>query len=37
MKMFRLATPKEIEYYNKGIRNIKDIPKEEIINDYNIF
>jgi len=25
---WRIASPEEVEWYNKGIRNIKDIPKE---------
>lgn len=34
---YRLATSREIEYYNKGVRNVSDIPKEEIINNYEIY
>lgn len=30
----RLATQSEIAWFNKGITNINDIPKDEIINDY---
>lgn len=34
---FRLATEKEIQAYKKGIQFIKDIPKDEIINEYQIY
>lgn len=34
---FRLATEKEIRAYKNGIRFVKDIPKDEIINEYSIY
>lgn len=33
----RQATVKEIESYMRGIRNINDIPKEKIVNSYEIY
>lgn len=33
----RLATDREIEAYSKGIRNIKNLPKDEIVDNYEIY